>query len=219
MSLLGFDAIGRLALGQIQRPTTIVLSVSAANYAITASAVLFKIAELVTQSTITIAGVENSEQIKESVATASFLLSTSTVSFKIVEPVSAASYVVTPSPVNLMDIEPVLPGSIVISPLAVPLTRTGFDYDFQQGGVGHLLYEALEAKRLAAITRRGPPGFVDLRSQPSFGSFGGPPVAAAAPPVNLQAVAEQRAAAQQQAAQEATKRRRRDEEAIVLLAS
>lgn len=86
------------------------------------------------------------------------------------------------------------------------------------GGIGHYLVEIEEAKRLAAITKRGPPGFVDLRSAPTFAPFGSPPIAPAAPPIDLQAVAAQRAAAQLQAAQ-ATQKRRRDEEAILLLAS
>lgn len=79
------------------------------------------------------------------------------------------------------------------------------------GGVGHFLYEIEEAKRLAAITKRGPPGFVDLRSAPTFPSFGGQPAAPAAPPIDLQAIAAQRAQIQA--------KKRREAEAILLLAS
>lgn len=79
------------------------------------------------------------------------------------------------------------------------------------GGVGHLLYELEEAKRLAAITKRGPPGFVDLRSAPTFPAFGGQPTPPAAPPIDLQAIANQRAQIQA--------KKRREAEAILLLAS
>lgn len=98
----------------------------------------------------------------------------------------------------------------------------GFDAlapnSFSIGGVGHFLYEIEEAKRLAAITKRGPPGFIDLRSTPTFAAFGGQPVAPSAPPVDLQAIANQQVTAQMQAAQ-AAKKRRRESEAILLLAS
>lgn len=96
----------------------------------------------------------------------------------------------------------------------------GFDVDVDSviGGVGHFKWEIEEARRLAAITRRGPPGFVDLRSVPTFPTIGAPPIAPAAPAPDLPALAQQRATAQMQAAA-AAKKRRREAEAILLLAS
>lgn len=101
----------------------------------------------------------------------------------------------------------------------------GFDIRVDQGsaggslgGVGHYRFELEEARRLAAITKRGPPGFVDLRSAPTFAPFGGPPAAPAMPGPDPGMIAQQRPTAQMQAAQDARKRRR-EVEAILLLAA
>lgn len=107
-------------------------------------------------------------------------------------------------------------GSLVVTGNPVDLRRTGFDYEFQQGGIGHLLLAAEQAKQLAAITRKAPPA-IDLRSPVRFAPLASPPVAPPAPVTDLSAVHAQRTA-DAAAATEAAKKRRRDIEAILLLA-
>ena len=96
-----------------------------------------------------------------------------------------------------------------------PLIRTGFDYEFQQGGVGHLLYERERAKQLAAITRRVPPPPIDRTTRPTFAAIGRPPIA---PPIGapmVQAGPIQPTGAP--GADAVATKRRRDMEAILLL--
>lgn len=96
-------------------------------------------------------------------------------------------------------------------------TRNVFGVSFI-GGIGHYKWELEEAKRLAAITTRGSPGFVDLRSPIRFDPIGGQPIAPTMPGPDPGMIAQQQASAQMQAAQ-AAKKRRREIEAILLLAA
>lgn len=104
--------------------------------------------------------------------------------------------------------------SFSVSVVNANLVRTGDDYDFKLGGVGHFLEEIERQKQLAAITRKIP-GPVDRRTMPGLQRIMPP----AAPPAPVAAMANIEAQGQADAARAAAMRRRRDEEAVLLLAS
>jgi hypothetical protein len=106
----------------------------------------------------------------------------------------------------------------VITTPDTSLIRSGFDYEVQQGGIGHYLLELERARQLAAITRKVPGVPIDRRTVPRFEPLRASPIAQAAPAVDMQAAVNERTAAAAATAEAATKRRRRDEEAILLLA-
>jgi hypothetical protein len=111
-------------------------------------------------------------------------------------PVSSGSYASTLTPIN-----------------QYTLTRTGDDYEFKLGGVGHLLLEIEEAKRLAAITRKVPSP-VNTFTRPSFAAIMAQPNAALPALPSPSALQAQQ---QQAAAQAAAVARRRRQEAEILL--
>lgn len=214
MSLLGHDAIGHWALGHPPGgPTITVVVVTTASFAITANAVTNRLAENISPAAFVIAPQGVTDKELGAVSAASFAITTQAVKNEIFAPVTAAAFAITTKPVTTLEGEAVTPTSFAITFNNVPLLWTGQGIDpSYTGGVGHLLYEIEEAKRLAATTKRGPPGFVDLRSAPTFPAFGGQPSAPPAPPIDLQAIANQRA-------QMRAQKRRREAEAILLLAS
>lgn len=175
MSLLGFDAIGMRALGQLSGQLTYVLSASTGSFSVAGNADAFQIVENIQGGTFTLNG----------------------------------------NPVNEIILEADTAGAFVVTGYDASLSRTGDDYEFKLGGIGHFLEEIERAKQLAAITRKIPPP-VDRRTLPRFEPIPGVQQAPSAPVVDMGAIEQQR---QSEAARAATMRRRRDEEAILLLAS
>ena len=217
MSLLGFDALGRLALGQFHGGRqTITLAVSPGVFALTGSAATFTIKEAAAVGPFALTGVSASFTVKEAVTYATFSFSGVPVSFTVSEAAATGLFTASGKPANETTIEQDAPGAFVVTGNDADLLRTGADFDLVYGGVGHYLLEQERAKQLAKITRRAP-GPVDRTTAPRFKSIGSPPVALGAPVVDLAAIQKQRATAQMQAA--AAMKRRRDEEAILLLAS
>lgn len=104
----------------------------------------------------------------------------------------------------------------VFAPTDTPLVRSGFDYEFQQGGIGHYRLELERAKQLAAITRKVPGVPIDRRTVPRFEPLRTSLITTPAPAVDVQAIENKQMAAA--AAEAAKTRRRRDEEALLLLA-
>lgn len=218
MSVLGGDALGRLALGQIGQnaPTTTVLTVTAGAFAFTGSAATFTIKEAAAAGSFALTGVAATFQVKEAATAGAFAFTGSAATFRIYETALAGSFVFTGFSALEPLTENVQPGLFRFTGHDAPLTRTGFDYDVQQGGVGHYLYEREKAKQLAAITRPTPRP-IDRRTMPRMGPLARPysapiPPAPVAPPVQPDRMAA--AAAQVQAT-----KKRRELEAILLLAS
>jgi len=218
MSLLGFDAIGRHALGQLPDRKKLILNVTTANYAVTANGVSTGITANISPGAFVVAPQGVTLQELEAVSVGTFWLSTSAVSFKLIETVSAAAYVVSGQPTLEQANEVVQPASFAIAFSDVPLTWTGYSYEPPHGGVGHFLMEVEQAKQLAAITKRIVPPPIDTRSAPRFEPLTNPQGAPLAPVVDMPGILQQRMDGQAQAAQ-AAKKRQRDIEAILLLAA
>lgn len=212
--MLGFDAIGRLALAQIQRGN-ISMPVVSGSFAVTGAAQTFKITENVTAGSFSVVGTPITEIIR--VASGSFALTGASPVLKITENVTAGSYVITGAIANNLS-GAADPGAFNLTGVNTVLTWTGAGVDTSYtGGVGHYLEELEQQKRLNAITRKIP-GPVDRRTVPRFEPLRAPPSAPAAPPSAIAAIPPQPMAAAA-AQSEAAKKRRRDEEAVLLLAS
>ncbi|MCA6114252.1 hypothetical protein J6524_04820 [Bradyrhizobium sp. WSM 1738] len=217
MSLLGFDAIGRLALGQIQQGgvTNIVMPAAAGAFAFAGVAATFKITEAANVGAFTLAGAATFN-IREIAAPGSFTLSLQTATLGRTLSAAVGTFTLTGIDPDEALNEDADPGAFVFTGNDAPLIRTGFDYEFQQGGIGHYLLELERAKQLAAITRKVPGVPIDRRTVPRFEPLRASPIAPPAPAVDLAAVQNERLAAA--AAEAAKMRRRRDEEALLLLA-
>ncbi|MFZ5713045.1 MAG: hypothetical protein ACOY3N_09415 [Bradyrhizobium sp.] len=209
--MLGFDAIGRLALGQIT-PGNIALSAVSGSFTLSGIAATFALSEAATAGAFTISAPSISQE--HGVGIGSFTLSGAAQTFDLTENVEASAYVITGSIANNID-GVSDPGSFVITGVDQWLYRTGDDYEFKLGGVGHFLEEIERQKRLNAITRKIPAP-VDRRTVPRFAPLPAVQPMPTAPVVDMAAVEQQR---QADAARAAAARRRRDEEAVLLLAS
>ncbi|KRR21904.1 hypothetical protein CQ13_07665 [Bradyrhizobium retamae] len=218
--MLGFDALGRLALGQIQQGgvTNIVMPADAGAFTFAGVAATFKITEAASAGAFTFAGKPATFTIGEAAAPGSFTVSLQTATFSRTFIASAGSYTFTGIDPDEALSEDADPGHFVFTGVDAPLIRTGFDYEFQQGGIGHYRLELERARQLAAITRKVPGVPIDRRSVPRFEPLRASPIAPAAPAVDLQAIHNERMAAAAAAAEAAKMRRRRDEEALLLLA-
>lgn len=214
MSLLGFDAIGRLSLGQIRQQPS--LAAASGSFALSGVSTSFKLSEAASAATFALTGKPAPIGLGLSTVTGSYSVTGSAVSFKVSESIAAGSFVITGGAANDTILVPEPAGSFVIVGHDAQLSRTGFDYEFQQGGIGHLLMEMERAKQLAAITRTIPPP-VDRRTAPTFRPAPRPLAAPIAPAVDVTAIQKQRMEAAAAAAKLAKKRR--EEEAILLLAS
>lgn len=214
--MLGFGPIGTLAVatGPSSGAVTFTLTAAAGSFAMTGVAATFTIREATAAGSFALSGISASFTLKEAAGAGAFAYTGVAASFTIREQPTAGVYTLNGVPANETVLEADQAGAFVFTGNPATLTRTGFDYEFQQGGIGHLLLEAEEAKRLAAITNRPPPGFLDTRTPPTAAPIG-PPIAPAAPAVDLGAL---RAHADALAAQKAAKQRR-DIEAILLLAA
>lgn len=215
--MLGFDALGRLALGQISGgATTAYLSTAAGAFTLTAFPVSFQITEAVSAGSLVLAGSASSFTVSEAAGPGAFAWAGSAVAFAPTVNAVAASFTLNGNPVNEIILEAEGPATFTVTGNDAQLSRTGFDYEFQQGGIGHLLMEMERAKQLAAITRTIPPP-VDRRTMPTFRPIARPHAAPIAPAIDVEAIQKQRMEAAAAAAKVAKKRR--EEEAILLLAS
>jgi hypothetical protein len=211
--LLGFDALGRLALAQIQRGNISMPTVSG-SFTITGVAQTARITENVTAGSFAYTGTDITESFV--VGSGAFALTGAAQAFLLTENVEAGSYIVTGSIANNIT-GSADAGSFVLTGASPALIWTGAGVDTSYtGGVGHYLEEIERQKQLNAITRKVP-GPVDRRTMPRFEPLRAPPSAPAAPAPDMAAVQNQRMA--EAAAQAKTARRRRDEEALLLLAS
>ncbi|WP_426418209.1 hypothetical protein [Bradyrhizobium genosp. A] len=163
-----------------------------------------------------LAGSASSFTVSEAAGPGAFAWAGSAVAFAPTVNAVAASFTLNGNPVNEIILEAEGPATFTVTGNDAQLSRTGFDYEFQQGGIGHLLMEMERAKQLAAITRTIPPP-VDRRTMPTFRPIARPHAAPIAPAIDVEAIQKQRMEAAAAAAKVAKKRR--EEEAILLLAS
>lgn len=212
--MLGFDAVGKGALGQISSSRNITLTASAGSYSLIGVSVTFTITESAVAGSFALTGSPTAGIIGQVAASGSFSLSGSAQVFDLTENVDAGSYVITGSLSNNID-GASDPGSFVITGVDQWLYRTGDDYEFKLGGVGHFLEEIERQKRLNAITRKIPAP-VDRRTVPRFASLPAARPMPAVPVVDMAAIEQQRRV---EASRAAAARRRRDEVAVLLLAS
>lgn len=220
--MLGFDAVGRLALGQLPRGSvTATLTAAAGSFTVTGFAVTFSIVEAAAAGSLALSGVTTAFTVKSPISAGAF--ASAGVAAVLTPTVNAATgaFTMNGQPVNEIIMEAEGPASFGVTGNDAALSRTGFDYDFQQGGIGHLLMDMERAKQLAAITRTIPPP-VDRRTAPTFKPAARPaagsPWAIPAEIAATQAAMQQKRAEAAAAASRAAKKRR-DEEAILLLAS
>jgi hypothetical protein len=210
--MLGFDALGRLALAQIQRGNTTLPAVSG-SFTVSGQAVTFSRSEAAAAGSFGISA--SSISATMGVDAGSFSVSGNAQTFSSDwTNVEAAAYLITGSLSN--NIEGVAEaGSFTLTGSDQWLYRTGDDYEFKLGGVGHFLEEIERQKQLNAITRKIP-GPIDRRTMPRFAPFQTVQPMPAAPSIDMRAIQAQQ---QADAARTAAARRRRDEEAVLLLAS
>lgn len=212
MALLGFDAIGRLALAQVT-PGNVVLSAVSGSYTISGVAQALNITENAGTGLFSLSASSISMEI--GVDAGSFALSGAVQTFDLTENVDVGAYIITGSLSNNID-GASDPGSFVIAGVDTQLIWTGAGVDTSYtGGIGHFLEEIERQKRLNAITRKIPAP-VDRRTVPRFGSLPAVQPMPTAPVVDMAAIEQQR---QAEAARAAAARRRRDEEAVLLRAS
>ncbi|WP_431014566.1 hypothetical protein [Bradyrhizobium pachyrhizi] len=215
MSLLGFDAIGRLALGQVRQGGALSMDAAAGSFAVSGISATFKLVEAVSVGSYVLTGNAAGAKVVFPVSAGSFTLSLKASTLDRQLSAAPGAFTLTGYAANEPVVEDADPGVFVFTGNDAPLIRTGYDYEVQQGGIGHYLEEMERARQLQRITRN--PGVpVDRRSRPRFQPIGRPPVAPPAPAVDIRAVELQRMAAQVQAA--AAQKKRRDEEALLLLA-
>lgn len=216
MSLLGFDAIGQTALGQFPgAQLTFSLTASPGSFSVSGVAATFKITEIWAASSTSVNGIAATFALRET-ASAGFFTDTGVAAkFSLVESATVGSFVVTGQGDAENIVWQVGAGGFTIAGQA-GLNRTGDNYEFKLGGIGHYLEEIERQKQLNAITRKIP-GPVDRRTIPRFAPLQAAPVAPATPAPDMAAVQNQRMA--EAARQVAMAKRRRDEEALLLLAS
>ena len=214
MSLLGFDAIGRLALAQIQRGNISMQAVSG-SFAISGASQTFSFTENVVAATYNISGADISQSI--AVTAGSFSLTGVAQVFGLSEAVDPGAYVISGSVANNIN-GSADAGTFQITGVNQQLIWTGAGVDTSYtGGVGHFLEEMERQRQLNAITRKTPGRPIDRRTIPRFEPLRAPPIAPASPAPDMAAIQNQRMA--EAAAQAKAAKRRRDEEALLLLAS
>ncbi|MGJ4997299.1 hypothetical protein ACQR0Z_22945 [Bradyrhizobium sp. HKCCYLS3077] len=252
MSLLGFDALARLALGDLPHAQqAVVLTAGLGSLVVSGNAAGFSIAEAAAASSTALSGVTATFRVAWPESVTAFAFTGLAASFTISEaavtgavalgggPVATsqtslaagASVAITFEPAPLVPaiiaslgafqataiaandtvLEAAAGAVIVLSPSPTDLFRTGDDYEFKLGGVGHFRLELEQAKQLAKISRRAPPP-VDLRSALKFEPIGRPsPVTSAPTPQSNRTQAEIRAVR--------VTEKRREEKTIILIAS
>ena len=217
MSLLGYDAIGRWPLGTLPRGRQVVtLSAAAGAFSVSGVAALFKVVQGSATGTFAVSGSASFFKLSEPASVGAFIFNGQPASFKLTEQASTGAFGLSGNPVNERILFPDAPGAFIVSGQDANLVRTGDDYEFKLGGIGHFLEEIERQKQLNAITRKVPAP-VDRRTIPRFAPLQAAPSAPAAPAPDMAAIQNQRMA--EAARQAAGARRRRDEEALLLLAS
>jgi hypothetical protein len=215
--IFGSDVFGRSVLGQIGNNAQIILQAGAGSFTITGTAATFSIKETAAAGAFAWSGFAAPLRISLASGAGTFAYGGFPALFAITEAAGGATFTITGFAANEPIVEPAGSGSFAFTFPDASLDRTGFDYEFQQGGIGHTLLAIEEGKKLAAITKREIPPPVDRRTVPTFRPVARPPAAPIAPAVDMAAIQKQRmdeAAAATRAA-----KKRRDEEAILLLAS
>ncbi|WP_316219391.1 hypothetical protein [Bradyrhizobium sp. SZCCHNR2026] len=257
MSLIGFDALGRQALGELPNgQQAAVLAGAAGSFGFTGQVAGFSIAEDAMPGSIALSGVTATFRVAWPETVAAFASAGAAASFKVSEatvtgsvafgvvpvatsqtwPVPGSSLVVSYRPASLVPainaspsafmaagfaandtvIEAAAGAMVVLSPSPTELVRTGDDYEFKLGGVGHFRLELERAKQLARITRKLPPP-IDLRTAPKFEPVRRSHITSPIPDVDLSSFQVQRTTEQMRAAQAA--RNQSELEAVLLLAS
>lgn len=215
MSLLGSDALGHWALGHPPDNANQALPAATGSFAVGGQAATFSISEAVTVGPFALTGISASFSVSFADALGVFNWTGNQGPLVVSLNSVPGAFVLTGYPANEPFVEVAEGGTIKVTFPDAVLTRTGFDYDFQQGGIGHYLEELERARQLARITRN--PGVpIDRRTRPRFQPIGRPLMVPPAPAPDVQAIARERMAAQMAVA--AAQKKRRDEEALLLLA-
>lgn len=224
--MLGFDALGRLALGQIRQDgaVAVVITASAGAYTLTGNAITLNTTLAASAGAYVFTGNAALFNTSMAVSAGSFSLTGNAVSFNAGLVAGAGAYALsgvdTAFAVNFV----ASGGTITITSGDHTLTRTGDETEQVYGGVGHYLEELAKKRKLEKITRRNPPPIVqrppELRpfavsqpeQQPDFGVLTNPDALAG----QYEAQAMQ---AQQMAAAEQQRQRNRRALAVLLLAA
>jgi hypothetical protein len=90
--MLGFDALGRLALGQLPKSSSIVLPASVGSYAVTGTAIALKVSEAASAGAYSLTGISASFKASLPPAAGAYTLTGISASFAITEAVAAGSY-------------------------------------------------------------------------------------------------------------------------------
>lgn len=214
--MLGQDALGKLALGQLYSSGAVILVVAGGSYTVTGNAATFSVQLVGTTQSYIVTGNAATFSTRLAASGASYTITGSAVALNSSLNAVSGSYTVTGSSVTTQQVWSGLgSASYSITVGDAILTRTGGNYDQVYGGVGHYLEELQRLRDLAAITRKTPQPIVRPRSPIRMGFDR--PQAPAAPVIDLQALQAQAQA--QAAAQQAARRKRQDAEILLLLAS
>jgi hypothetical protein len=211
-----FDAIGRVAIGQVPSSGSVVMAAATGTFAFTGNAATFAISEAASTGAFNLTGITASFSVGWPETAGAFTFTGKAATFTISEAAASGAFALTGQPANETILWPDAPASFVFTGNPANLVRTGDNYEFKLGGVGHYKLELERAKQLAAITRKAP-GPIDLRTKPQFQPLASPYSAPSSPSLDAAAILKQRMDAQMAAAKAAKKRR--DAEAILLLAS
>jgi hypothetical protein len=126
MSLLGFDAVGRLALGQIRQdgPTTTVLSAQGGAFAISSPAIAFRLFTVDAAGAFTRTGNAAVFKVIEPAVSGAFALSGVSATFPLTWPIAGASFTLTGYAAADTTTEPAAGTSYTITgkPAAFPIT-------------------------------------------------------------------------------------------------
>lgn len=215
-------ASGAFALSGVAAPFAVKFAAAAGSYVLTGFAANEPIKEAVTAGAFVLTGFAANEPVQEATFSGSFIVAEAAqFAGAGMDAIGRLSIGQISQPARIQGERftvyfSTAGGAVAFTPSAAPLSRTGDNYEFKFGGVGHYKLERERAAQLAKITRKPPPP-VDLRTAPQFAPIGRAPVVAPVPVVDLASIQNQRMAEQMQAAR--IQKRRRDEEALLLLAS
>lgn len=173
--MLGFDALGARALGELPRKAQ-AISMVAAGGAATAvgQAASFGVAESAATGGVTVQGAAASSGVTAVAAAGAAVVTGRAAGFAVDHAADRAMFALAGGSAADQVSEGAEGGAITARFIAAELVRTGDDDEFKLGGVGHLKLELEQARRLAAITRVPPPP-IDRRTAPRFAA---PPVVA-----------------------------------------
>ena len=216
MSLLHFDALGHFTLGHPPAGSIVVLPASAGSFTLTGNAATFPIAEAAGVGAFAVTGVSATFRVTVPETFQSFAVTGNAAPLVISLTPAPGAFTLNGQPANKIVFVPEPVGAFRVTSPNINLVRTGSDYEFKLGGIGHYKLELERARQLAAITRVAPPP-LDRRTTPQFPAMPLAPVAPAAQPIDMAALEQHRMAAEMQAVHAA--KERREIEAILLLAA